>query len=79
MPIVPPHPSAKILASTSVLSDSMNVTILGESYKWNQTVFVCTDCILECNTNVNLISIHKKFQDCFMCKKCLVHILEQAQ
>ena len=40
MPVAPPHPPAKILASTNVLSDSINVTTLGELYKWNQTVFV---------------------------------------
>ena len=27
---------------TLILSDSMNFTLLGMSYKWNQTVFVCT-------------------------------------
>ena len=35
----------------------MNLTILGTSYKWNQTAFVCTYCILECIFNVNLIYI----------------------
>ena len=33
---------------TTVLSDFMNLTLLGTSCKWNQTVFVCTYCILEC-------------------------------
>ena len=28
------------LASTTALSDSMNLTILGTLYKWNQTVYV---------------------------------------
>ena len=79
MPIAPPHPLAKKLASTNVLSDSMNVTTLGESYKWNQMAFVCTDCVLECSIKANLVYIHKNLQDCFMCNKCLAHILGQAQ
>ena len=32
-------------------------TILGTLYKWNQTVFVCICCILECIFKVNLISL----------------------
>ena len=56
-PVLPPHPRPLPLASTTVLSDSLNLTILGNSYKWNQTVFVCTYCILECIFNVNLIYI----------------------
>ena len=35
----------------------MNSTLLGTSYKWNQTVFVCTYCILECIFKVNLINV----------------------
>ena len=52
-----PSPTPRPLASTRTLSDSMNLTILGTSYKWNQTVFVCTYCILECIFSVNLIYI----------------------
>ena len=33
----------------------MNLTILGTLYKWNQTVFVCTYCVLECIFKVNNI------------------------
>ena len=33
----------------------MNLTILSTSYKWNQTVFVCTYFILECIFKVNLL------------------------
>ena len=42
-PFPPPPP----LASTNVLPDSMNLTLQGTLHKWNQTVFVCTYCILE--------------------------------
>ena len=45
----------QILASTNVLSDSMNLTILGASYKRNQTVFVCVYYILERILRVNPI------------------------
>ena len=40
-------PPTRSLASNNVLTESMNLTILGISYKWSQTVFVCTYCILE--------------------------------
>ena len=40
-----------------VLSDSMNLPILGNSYKWNQAISVWTYCILECILKVNLIYI----------------------
>ena len=36
LPLPPP------LASTSVLSDSMNLTVLCTSCKWDQTEFACT-------------------------------------
>ena len=26
----------------------MDLTILGTSYKWTQTVFACAECMLEC-------------------------------
>ena len=45
----------QILASTDVLSDSMNLTILGTSYKRNQTVFVCIYYILEYILRLNPI------------------------
>ena len=62
VPIPPPHaphpqplePHPRPLAPTSVLSDSMNATILGTSSKWNWRVFVCTYCISECIFKVNL-------------------------
>ena len=55
VPIPPPHaPHPRPLAPTSVLSDSMNATILGTSHKWNRRVFVCTYCISECIFKVNL-------------------------
>ena len=34
------HHHPQPLASTNVLSDSENLTILGISYKWNQIIFV---------------------------------------
>ena len=34
-------PPTSSLASTNILSDSMNLTILSTLYKWNQTLFVC--------------------------------------
>ena len=43
-----PHPPA----STRVLSDSMSLSILGVSNKWNQTVFVCTWYIFPCGSVV---------------------------
>ena len=45
------------LASTSVLSDTKNFTLLCTSYKGNQTIFVCTYCVLECIFKVNLIYV----------------------
>ena len=47
-PSPPILPTARSLASTSVLSHSLNLTFLGTSYKWGQTVYFCTSCILEC-------------------------------
>ena len=50
-----PLPSPPMYWVGQILSDSMNLTILGTSYKWNQTVFVCTYCIVKC-IFINLIS-----------------------
>ena len=38
----PPPPHPWLLASTSILSDSTNLTILGICCKWNQTGLACT-------------------------------------
>ena len=51
------HHHPQPLASTNVLSDSENLTILGISYKWNQIIFVWTYCILECICKVNFIYV----------------------
>ena len=53
--------SQQPLPSTNVLSDSLNLTILGTSYKWNQTVFVwnqtVSNCMLECIFKFNLMYV----------------------
>ena len=41
-------PTPTLHTPNNVLSDSMNLPILGNSYKWNQAIFVWTYCILEC-------------------------------
>ena len=51
------QPLPSPLASSRVLSDSMNLTILGTLYKWNQVVLVCTYSILECIFKASLIYV----------------------
>ena len=51
----PPH-TPQALASTNIIFDSMNLIILGTPYKWNQTVFVCNCCMLECIFEVSMSS-----------------------
>ena len=51
------HHHPQPLASTDVLSDSVNLTILGISYKWDQIIFVCTYCLLECIFKVNFMYV----------------------